>query len=423
MIRRLVISWAVSALFVCGQTTDENRARLAMPRWLRIGGEVRGRAESSNVFEETPSDGLYLNRLRLNIEVRPQPWIRFVMEGQDARAFGARDGESLRNTLEVRQAYAVIGRGEEGWQLRVGRQELAVGDERLVGADNYWDTFGLAFDAIRFGYVTAKFQASAFTGFRVEPARRRMDPFDTASRISGLTLQWKTRGDGVIEPYTLWKRGGDTLDLMQKPGHRDVITPGIRAAGNLPRSLDYNIEMALQRGHVVEDHIAAWAGHWELGWKPLGTEFGMRMAMEYNHASGDGNCEDGRYGTFDDLFPAGFNKFGMSDPIAWRNIRYPAAGVEMPVTKKLLVYGGYRYFRLASLRDGLYPGGDYFLVRNFAAGSTEVGSHVLISAGYTHSQRWRVYGGYGYLLPGAYLRQSGYSGMLRTAYLQSSFTF
>lgn len=424
MIRRLMIAWALSICIVQGQPAGEENARsFGMPRWIRLGGEVRGRAESSNAFDQSPSDSFYLNRLRLNVDLQPRPWLRFVLQGQDARVFGANDAEPLRNTLEARQAYALIGNAEEGWQVRVGRQELAVGDERLVGADNYWDSFGLAFDAIRVGYSGSKFQATAFTGLRVEPARRRVDPFDTASRLSGLTVQVKTRGDGIVEPYALWKRGGDTLDLMQHPGHRDVVTPGIRATGSLPRGTDYNIEMALQRGHVVDDRISAWAGHWELGWKPLGTDFGMRVGLEYNFASGDKNCSDGHYETFDDLYPAGFNKFGMSDPIAWRNIRYPAVGVEMPVAKRWTVYGGYRYFQLASAKDGIYPGGDHFLVRNLSTDSTHVGSHVLISTGYTHSDRWRIYGGYGYLLPGDYLQQSGYPGMLRTAYVQSSFTF
>lgn len=146
----------------------------------------------------------------------------------------------------------------------------------------------------------------------------------------------------------------------------------------------------------------------------------MRLGIEYNFASGDRDPADGRHGTFDDLYPAGFNKYGITDPFAWRNIRYPAVGVEMPVTRRWTIY---RLFRLASLHDGLYPGGDQSLVRNPAATSTKVGSHVLVAAGYSRSDCWRLYAGYGYLFPGAYLRQSGYLTPLRTAYLQSSLTF
>ena len=403
---------------------DQQHKRL--PGWLKLGFELRGRAESNNEFDEPAGDALYLNRLRLAVTVQPAPWVRFFFQPQDARVFSPGGSDShgdLQNTVDVRQAYVDFGHAEKGWQLRIGRQELAVGDERLVGADSYWDCFGLAFDAVRVGFAGQRFHVDTFTGFRVEPSRRGVDPFNTASRVSGLSVQFKTRGEGVLEPYLLWKRGNDTLDLLDHPGHRDVLTPGVRTLGPLPHSLDYNVEMAIQRGHVVADGISAWAGHWELGWKPLGRDFGLRLGVEYNYASGDTNRADGKHGTFDDFYPAGYNKYGMADPIAWRNIRYPAVGVEMPITKRWTLYGGYRYFRLASIHDGLYPGGDEYLVRNPAATSTEVGSHALVSAGYARSEHWRFYGGYGYLFPGPYLRESGYEKALRTAYLQYSVTF
>lgn len=423
MIRPLVLLWALFPHPLMGQGPDDHD-HLRIPRWLQLGVEWRGRAESGNAFDDTSSDGLYLNRLRFNVTVKPQPWMQFFVQAQDARVFsGGPQSDALRNTLDMRQAYLNLGRGETGWQLRIGRQELAVGDERLVGADSYWDSFGLAFDAIQIRFRSSSYQMNAFSGFRVQPERSRPDPWDPASRISGLSISRTTKGNGIAELYLLWKRGNDTVDLMHHPGHRDVVTPGIRMQGELPRSLDYNIEVALQRGHVVRDGIAAWAGHWESGWKPLGQDFGMRLSAEYNFASGDDAPSDGRHRTFDDLYPAGFNRFGMADPIAWRNIRYPAGSIEMPLRRHVTLFGAYRYFQLANAKDGLYPGGDAYLVCNPNASSTQVGSHVLISVMYVHSGRWKVYGGYGYVIPGEYLRQSGYSRLLRTAYLQSSFTF
>ena len=405
---------------------EQSGGHSGKPAWLKLGVELRGRAESDDEFSAALKEQIYLNRLRLNAAVQAAPWARFFVQGQDARVFDlgpGQDGESRRNTFDLHQAYVDLGRAEVGWQLRAGRQEIALGDERLVGADNYWDWSGQAFDAVRLGFAGARFHVDAFSGFRVQPVRRRPDPIDTANRISGLTVRLKTTGDGLLEPYFLWKRGNDTLDLMEHPGHRDVLTPGIRAQGALAHGLDYNVEMALQRGHVVDEGISAWAGHWELGWKPLGTDFGLRLGLEYNFASGDKDPADGRHGTFDDLYPAGFNKCGMEDPIAWRNIRYPAISVEMPVTTHWTIYGGYRLFRLASIHDGLYPGGDEYLIRNPAATRADVGSQVLVAAGYTRSDHWRVHGGYGYLFPGAYLRQSGYSTALRTAYLLFSISF
>jgi hypothetical protein len=394
-----------------------------LPSWLRLGVELRGRAEFNADPEQDVDDRVYLNRLRFSAAVQPARWARFFFEGQDARAFPLKASagfEDLRNAFEVRQGYVELGHAEEGWQMRVGRQELSVGDERLVGADKYWGSFGQAFDALRVSFARKKVRVDAFTGFRVEPAERRPDPFDTASRISGISARFDTGvGGGVIEPYLLWKRGGDTLDLMQRWGHRDVATPGLRAQGDLPRSLDYNIETALQRGHVVGDRISAWAGHWEIGWKPLGKELGPRLGLEYNFASGDAGPEDGRHNTFDDLYPAGFNKYGITDPFAWRNIRHPALGADVPLTRRWTVYGGWRSYWLATVRDGLYPGGDEYMALNPGATSSHIGSQVFFSAGYARSERWKVYAGYGHLWPGGFLRQSGCPSALRTVYPRS----
>lgn len=407
-----------------GQASVQNGGRL--PAWLKLGGELRGRAEFGKAFDSVANTPSYLSRLRLTVSAEPMPWVRIVFQGQDARAFrvGADENrEDQQNTFDVRQAYVDFGSAEEGWRLRVGRQELAFGDERLVGADSYWDCFGQGFDAVRLSFAATKFRIDTFAGFRVHPARRRLDPFDTSNRITGLSAQFKAMGDSVLEPYFLWKRGEDTFDLAQNPGHRDVLTSGIRSQRALPLGMDYNIEMALQSGHVVADRIAAWAGHWELGWKPLAKEFGLRLGLEYNFASGDKSPSDREHGTFDDLYPAGFSKFGTVDPIAWRNIQYPAIVAEVPITMRWTVYAGYRRYWLANIHDGLYPGGDQYLVRNPAATSSEVGSQALVSVAYARSEHWRLFAGYGYLFPGAFLSQSGYPTALRMAYVLSSFAF
>ncbi len=397
-----------------------------LPDWLRLGLELRGRVESNVDSGQDLDDLLYLNRLRLSAAVQPVRWVKFYFQGQDARAFSLNGGfgvEEQHNAFDVNHGYIELGHPEEGWQLRAGRQGLSVGDERLVGADGYWDCFGQGFDAVQLSFARRTLHVDAFTGFRVESSPRRPDPFDTASRISGISVRLETgAGKSVLQPYLMWKRGGATRDLMRHSGHRDVATPGLRAQGDLPQSMNYNIEMALQGGHVVGDRIWAWAGHWGLGWKPFGHELGPHLGIEYNFGSGDKDPGDGRHHTFDDLYPAGFNQYGIVDPFAWRNIRYPVVAVDVPLTPSWTFRAGWRSYWLTTVRDGLYPGGDEFLLRNPGASSSHIGNQVFFSAGYEPSARWRVHAGYGHLFPGTYLQESGYRSELRTAYLQTSFT-
>lgn len=98
--RRLVVAWAQ---FICigppagllGQAPEGSEPRQSLspeapnqdqprgynkglPAWLKLGVELRGRAESGTAFDSDSDDNFELNRLRLDVDVRPAPWIRFA---------------------------------------------------------------------------------------------------------------------------------------------------------------------------------------------------------------------------------------------------------------------------------------------------------------------------------------------------------
>jgi hypothetical protein len=381
------------------ETTDK---KPLLPRWLHLGVELRARVDDS------AGSAFYLNRLRLNLSAEPTRWMRFVFQGQDAQAFSlnsAPGAEAFRNKADIRLGYAEFGLAEAGWSTRLGRQELSIGDERLVAADNDLDVLGQSFDALSLAWRRSQWRLQAFTGFRVEPRRRRPDPFDTANRISGLTVAWG-RGASLVQPYLLWKRGGETFDLQGHAGHRDVVAPGVLARGTLPAALDYSVEMAIERGHVAAEPMRAWAGHWELGWRPFGPDTRVRLDAEYNFASGDHDAADGRHGTFDDLYSAGFNKFGMPDPYLWRNIRYPEAAVTAPLSRRWSMLAGFRVYWLAERDAALYGPGEVEVAHVIGASSSWVGNLAHVAAICQGSPRWRLAGGYSYLQQGSYLRQA-----------------
>lgn len=399
----------------------------SLPPWLSMSVELRGRAEWSLVPSDEPSGRAYLNRLRLKLSAQPARWLRFHLEGQDARAFSlgsALDVEAQRNAFDLRQGYFEFGGAEDGFQARAGRQELSLGDERLISADGDLDPLGQTFDAVRLSYTRAGLSLLAFAGYRVQPGLRRPDQLDRASRITGLTARYVAkRIAAVLEPYVLWKRGGSTLDLSARAGHRDVIAPGLLAEGQFPHGFDYSVEMAVERGHVVRDTIGAWAGHWEVGWRTFGGEGGPRLALEYNYASGDADPGDGHHGTFDDMYSAGFNSHGLRDPFIWRNIRYPGISVEVPVSRRWTLAGGWRAYWLATVEDGLYAGGDTYLVRDPGAPSSAVGSQAFVSTAFRASPRWRMLAGYGHLFEGLYLRRCACVPGSASLYVLSVYTF
>jgi hypothetical protein len=329
---------------------------------------------------EDLNERVFENRTRLELTLQPVGWLRAVAGFQDARLAGAPYDGIRSDAADLRLAFVEAGRSERGWSVAAGRQELAVGDERLVGADSEWDPLGLTFDAVRVSYTSGRWQGMAFTGYRVTAGRGRLNHHDSNNRLSGLVFEWGGGGKFGVQPYLFWRRSADSADLAGRPGTRSVWTPGLAVRGELPRGLDYNVEMAVQRGCLAGGRIAAWAGHWGLGWRPMGPDIGPRIEAEFDFASGDAEAEDRKHGTFDDLFPAGFNAFGLTDPYAWRNIRYPGVSAEIPVTRKWSLRGGYRSYWLATIQDGLYLGGDTYSVRMPDAPGTHIGSMILISA-------------------------------------------
>lgn len=398
-----------------------------LPRWLHLGVELRGRAEFNRDPGQGVGEALYLNRLRLDVTVEPAPWVRFVFRGQDAHAFDwtrRAAVEPFQNSFETTLGYVEFGHPEGRWNIRAGRQEIPLGDERLAGADSEWDAFGLSFDAVHATFGGERLRAEAFTGYRVHPLPSRFDRIDFADHLSGLSLQWNAGGARMlVEPYLLWKHGRDSVNLLCHTGHRDIVTPGVRLVGALPANFDYNVELTAERGHVIGDHVSAWAGHWEAGWKPLGRDAGPRLALEYNFASGDADPADGRHQTFDDLYPAGFNQYGITDPFAWRNIRFVGAGFELPFSRRLNLAAGYRSYWLANRADGLYPGGDDYAFRHPHTSSTHIGQQVFVAASLDLSSHWRATTGFGHLHSGGFLQTSGHSSAMRTLYLATTVVF
>src|SRR2546425_2459075 len=118
--------------------------------WLQVRGEYRTRIEgfTGGAFSDGNDDAYWLGRFRLNATVRPNTSMRFFIQTQDARAFDRTAGglaTPLRDTFDLRQAYGEFGTTT---MVRVGRQELAFGEERLIGGVN-WLNNARSFDAGR----------------------------------------------------------------------------------------------------------------------------------------------------------------------------------------------------------------------------------------------------------------------------------
>jgi hypothetical protein len=390
-----------------------------LPEWLRIGVEHRGRLEgpANAGFNDRRDDAYWLNRFRFDVRVRPLRLLSFHVQAQDAQVFGRNskpDAPPFEDTLDLRMAYADLGQtGTSPVLVRLGRQELAFGEQRLVGHAN-WVNTARTFDAAR---VTVARKTFKIDGFASSVVTMRDGDFNRSRQGESFYGAYGSFiaivPNATLEPYVLARNVRSATAESGTLGRLESVTFGARWLGKLPAGLDYNTEMALQRGSLASDDISAWAGHWLVG-RTTGTRTILRLSGEYNYASGDRDPKDGRRNTFDQLYPTAHDKYGLADQVGWRNVHHLRTAADVRPNAKWTIGGSYHSWWLASTTDGLYTAAGAVLVRP-VAGFTDshVGQELDVQTTYPLSPRIHVSAGYAYIVPGAFLKAAtpgtGYS--------------
>jgi Alginate export len=393
--------------------------------WLQIRGEFRARIEgfTGGGFAADSSDAYWMDRFRFNATVNPAKSMKFVVQVHDARAFHKTTGSQaapFRDTWDLRMAYGEFGSSST---VRIGRQELAFGEQRLLGHLG-WANTARSFDGAR---VSLKRKGIQLDAFAVSVVTIQPDAFDRSGSGNGLFggyLSTTVVPKQTLESYFLWRQSrglaaerGGIADLRQ-------ATTGVRMAGKLPSAFDYSTETAVQTGSVGPDAVRAWASHWLIGKTLAGVSAHPRFFGEYNYASGDGNRADGTRGTFDQLYPTGHDKYGLADQVGWRNIHHARTGVEFRPSAKWGVNGGYHSWWLASVTDALYSAGGAAIARSAAGtGGRHVGQEVDVQAAYNYSPQLQIGAGYAHLIPGEFLTNTSPGHSYSYPYLMVTYVF
>ena len=379
-----------------------------LPSSLTFSGEYRARFEgySGGGYAPNSTDAYLLSRLQLNLLIHPAPWLKLFGQGMDARSLEKSPAiPPYQNTWDIRQAYVELGDVESQLLgLRVGRQELMYGDQRLVG-NSPWTNGERVFDAVR-GTVRYKgYRLDIFASSVVNAVTGTWDHHQQGNNLHGAyagidkLAPWL-----VIEPYAFWRlqpgvknEEGIIARLNEKVG-------GIRLAGKLPRGFDYGTEMVREFGSLYTDKIQSWAVHWVVG-KSFAARFTPRVFGEYNFATGDKNPKDGIRGTFDQLYPSGHDKYGFADQVGWRNIKDTRAGLETKPVKNVTANLEYNNWSLDSATDALYNSSGTATVKS-AAGTagTHVGQEFDATSTWTIFKPLTVGAGIGHIFPGEFLK-------------------
>jgi hypothetical protein len=274
-----------------------------LPSWLRFSGQLRARVEgyTGGSFKPNHADAYVLTRLWLNMKIQPTSWLKFFFQGMDAHApwkSALPAGAPYRDTMDLRQAYVELGDTEKSpLGFRLGRQEPAFGEQRLVGSAPWLNT-ARSFDGVH-GSVNGKgFRVDAFAVSVVKINQGQFDENIPGNNFYGLYSSFsKLVPKATVEPYFFWRRQSGLKTESKAPGILNFGTVGFRWVGKLPASFDYGTEIATQNGSLGSESLGAWAGHWLVGYTVAKARFAPRVFAEYNYASGGSNPTDNKGGT------------------------------------------------------------------------------------------------------------------------------
>ncbi len=396
-----------------------------LPAWLRIGGEARVRYEgfTGSGFRQSSSDDHLLSRLRLDILVRPNAHLSFVVQAQDARVFGTNQSPiptSYQDKLDLRKGYIEVGNSEsDPISVRAGRQELNFGEQRMIGY-NGWRNTAQSFDAVRLILRRGGVRLDVFASGPVQVQDRfnRLVPGNNLHGMYGSIERRKHRM--TIEPYILWRLSHSWRVESGGFGRLNVFYPGVHIFGKRGDRFDYDSEIAFEHGHSGTDHVRAWAGHWRAGYRTGRPHW----VAEYNYASGDKNSNDGLQGGFTAPYPSNHDRYGLADQVGWKNIHHMRTGTEVKVRPQWEIVFNVHNYWLASATDGLFTPANLQLARvERGAKSRRVGWEPDVSAQWTPHVALQFGVGYARLIPGAFLREATPGAAYNSAYCFAGYRF
>ncbi len=289
----------------------------------------------------------------------------------------------------------------------LGRQELQYGRQRLVSPLD-WANSRRTFDVARASVRHGSWNIDGFWGMLV-PVRKY--EFNTSRR--GDTDFYGVYGTRVIASrhlvYDLYwlglnRRSAAFGNLTARENRQ---TFGSRLGGRLLGSSDFDLEGAVQAGRHGDRHILAAMFTTQLGYIWAERAWTPRAYANFDFASGDGNPDDGRLGTFNQLFPLGHAYLGFADFVGRQNIEDLSLGLSAAPIREVLLTAGWHNFWRADSHDALYnPAG--MVVRPGGGGeSARVGREMDVVGHYLFNRYVAVELGYCHFFTGSFLRESG----------------
>lgn len=362
---------------------------------LSFGGEARLKYERYDepAFNQTPADddGFLLQRYLFHADVHLGPHVRLFSQWQssleDFRAGGPRPTD--RDDSDLHQAFldVCLPWEDNTLTLRVGRQELAYGSQRLISVRESPNN-RLAFDAVRVLAKLGDWRADGWIGRPVE-----IDSGSFDDQWIDETTFWGAYVTGPAHflpglNADFYYLGISRRDARFSRGTGDEFRHsfGTRLFGK-HRSLDWNLEFVGQFGSFDQQDVLAWTAASEVGWTLVDSPGKPRFFLRADVASGD--RRGSKLGTFNPLFPRGayFNEAALIGP---QNLMDLQPGVEVALSRSVKFSASCDFVWRESLDDGVYGVALNLQVPAGASRARHVGTFPSVSLTWQADPHWSL---------------------------------
>ena len=397
-----------------------------VPTWMTLDMELRGRTEEqTSLGYVSGKDRLYeLTRVWGGMTVVPTNWLTFYAQFMDlhALALPLRDtAANMRDTFDLRQGYLDF--HYKPVQFMVGRRELRMGDERVVGISD-WTNTSRTWDGLymRVGNVN---QLNLFSTSVVTVHPTSLDTHGAGLTFHGVDAKLAYVPHSTIEPFVLVHALPRVTSQQGAVGTQTEVTFGSYYQTKLPSGFDSSGTGDLQRGSYSNDAIHAGAGIVRGGYGTKQLPWQPHLEAEYDYATGNSHTNPARIGTYDQEYPSNHNAFGLVDLFGFQNIKQRRLNLQLTPRSNLLVLFQGGSLHAATIHDGIYSGAGASLIAAPAAGfkSDDIGSEFDASAKYIFHKSFVTNIGVGHFFPGELMTTENHGAPLTYAYLGFTYRF
>ena len=266
---------------------------------VEFGGQVRPRFElrSADWFGTAEDESTAATSMRTRVWLRaalPEDITAFV-QLQDVRLWGEESStvDGSADALDLHQGWVELGNPATGpFALRAGRQELAYGEQRLIGAVD-WAQQARAFDGVR---ARGRRGDLVVDGFAMR--LREDEAFGTDASFLG-AYATTPAPIGLADGYVLYNTFADVTDQWTLGGRWSVEGEPV----------SWRVEAAYQTGTRADQDASAYLLALRAG-MPIGA---ARAELWYDRLSGDDDPLDGEIKVFDTLFATNHKFYGLMD--------------------------------------------------------------------------------------------------------------